>query len=71
MRAEIGDRLIIDGDPDRTGVVIGIPRPDGEPPYVVKWLTNGHIAMVFPDAYTIRVPAGHPAGTARPLAARQ
>lgn len=69
MRAQIGDRLIIGGDSDRTGIVIGIPRPDGAPPYVVKWLSNGHIAMVFPDAYTVRVPAGHPAGTARHTAA--
>lgn len=65
MRAQIGDRLILDGDAERTGVVIGVPRTDGEPPYVIKWLSNGHIAMVLPDAYTIRVPAGHPAGTGR------
>ncbi|HXP21882.1 MAG TPA: DUF1918 domain-containing protein [Streptosporangiaceae bacterium] len=65
MRAYVGDRLIIDGDPKRTGIVIGVPHEDGSPPYVVKWLANGHIAMVSPDQYTVIIPAGHPAGTAK------
>jgi hypothetical protein len=65
MRARIGDRLVIDSDPDRTGLVIGVPHRDGSPPYVIKWLADGHIAMVSPDQYTVIVPAGHPVGTAR------
>jgi hypothetical protein len=51
MRAQVGDRLIQDGDPDRIGVVIGLRNADGSPPYVVKWLTGGHIALVFPGPY--------------------
>jgi Domain of unknown function (DUF1918) len=69
MRAHIGDRLIVGNDPRRTGIVISVPHTDGSPPYVVKWLASGHIAMVSPDEYTIIIPAGHPAGTAMQPAA--
>jgi Domain of unknown function (DUF1918) len=58
MRAVPGDRLIIDGDPERVGVVISVPHPDGSPPYVVRWHGDGHIALVSPDCYTSIVPAG-------------
>lgn len=51
MRAQVGDRLIPGGDPDRIAVVIGLRNADGSPPYVVKWLTGGHIALVFPGPY--------------------
>jgi hypothetical protein len=51
MHAEVGDRLVLDGDPARVGLIIDVPRPDGSPPYVVKWLTTGHIALVSPDQF--------------------
>jgi len=54
MRAHVGDRLVL-GD-DRIGVVIGVPSDDGRPPYIVKWLKDGHIAMVTPDQYSRLVP---------------
>ncbi|MHB1596015.1 MAG: DUF1918 domain-containing protein [Streptosporangiaceae bacterium] len=57
MRAQVGDRLIVAGNPDRTGIVIDVPGPGGCPPHVIKWLSEGHIAMVFPDEYAIIVPA--------------
>ena len=56
MRAVPGDRLIVDGDPERMGVVIGVPHPDGSPPYVVKWCRTGHVALVFPDSYSSLLP---------------
>ena len=65
MRAHVGDRLVTDGDPARTGLIIGIPHADGSPPYVVKWLATGHIAMVSPGQFARIIPAGHPAGTAQ------
>lgn len=71
MKAYVGDRLIIEGDTKRTGIVIGVPHADGSPPYVVRWLADGHIAMVSPDQYTMIIPAGHPAGTAFLPAASQ
>jgi Domain of unknown function (DUF1918) len=55
MRARVGDRLVV--GKDRTGVVVGVPSADGSPPYIIKWLTDGHIAMVFPDQYSRIVPA--------------
>jgi Domain of unknown function (DUF1918) len=56
MRAQIGDQLVV--GPDRIGIVIGVPAADGSPPYVVKWLKDGHIALVQPDEYARIVPAG-------------
>ncbi len=56
MRAQIGDQLVV--GPGRIGIVIGVPAADGSPPYVVKWLKDGHIALVQPDQYSRIVPAG-------------
>ena len=61
MRARVGDRLVVGAD--RIGVVIGVPASDGSPPYVVKWLKDGHIAMVQPDQYARIVPAEQPIET--------
>ena len=47
MIARIGDRLLVDGT--RVGLIIAVPHNDGTPPYIVKWLGDGHIAMVVPD----------------------
>jgi len=52
MKAHVGDRLVPDGDLHRAGVIIEVPNADGAPPYVVKWLSSGHIALVFPGPYT-------------------
>ncbi len=52
MKAEVGDRLIMEsvhvGEPRRIGVVLELRHPDGTPPYLVRWLDNGHEALVFP-----------------------
>ena len=58
MRARIGDRLAVGGG--RLGEVVGVPSADGSPPYIIKWLKDGHIAMVFPDQYARIIPAGEP-----------
>jgi hypothetical protein len=63
MKAYVGDRLVVDGDGDRVGLVIGVQHEDGTPPYVIKWLSDGHVALVFPGPYARIVPASHPAGT--------
>lgn len=60
MKARIGDRLIPDGDHSRAGVVIGLQNADGSPPYIVKWLSDGHIALVFPGPYARMVPGDAP-----------
>lgn len=64
MHAHVGDRLLVGHGRHRIGQVIGVPRDDGLPPYIIKWQNDGHIAMVFPDQYSRIVPASHPAGTA-------
>ncbi len=51
MKAKVGDRLLPDENPDHVGLVIGLREADGSPPYVVKWLDTGHIALVFPGQY--------------------
>ena len=65
MQARIGDRLIVGQGPYRTGEIIAVPRDDGQPPYAVKWLSDGNIAIVLPDQYMRIVPASHPAGLGR------
>ena len=53
MKADVGDRLVTEGlEGSRECVIIGLQRADGAPPYVVRWLTDGHIALVFPGPYT-------------------
>jgi hypothetical protein len=68
MRAQVGDRITLKGThvgaPNRSGVIIELRHPDGSPPYVVRWLDDGHEGLVFPgpDAH-IDHPAithGHP-----------
>jgi hypothetical protein len=66
MHAEVGDRLVLDGDPARVGLIIDVPHPDGSPPYVIKWLTTGHIALVSPDQFGRVVHTRHL--TCRPVA---
>ena len=58
MRAEVGDLLIVPGSESRTGRIIRVLGADGGPPYVIKWLSDGHIAMVTPSQYARIVPAG-------------
>jgi hypothetical protein len=62
VRARVGDRLVLAGDPDRYGVVIGVLGQDGAPPYIIRW-RSGHVAMVLPGQYARIVSAGHPSGT--------
>jgi hypothetical protein len=62
MRANVGDVLVVAGSESRTGLIIGIVGQDGAPPYVIKWLSDGHIAMVTPDPYSriVSSPGGTP-----------
>lgn len=54
MKAHRGDRLVLlgvhVGDPGRVGVVTEIRGADGTPPYMVRWLDNGHEALVYPGS---------------------
>jgi hypothetical protein len=70
MKAHVGDRLLPDGDPSRAGVIIGLQHADGSPPYVVKWLSDGHIALVSPGPYTKIVREGPAGGAVLPSKTR-
>ena len=52
MKASVGDRIVIGGrhygDPERDCEVLEVRRPDGEPPYVIRWGDSGHVAILFP-----------------------
>jgi len=53
MKANVGDRLITEGvEGQRECLIIQLQHEDGSPPYVVRWLSDGHIALVFPGPYT-------------------
>jgi hypothetical protein len=64
MYAHVGDRLIVEGDRARAGLIIGVPHQDGTPPYIIKWLASGSIAMVVPGQFARIVPADPAAGPA-------
>jgi hypothetical protein len=66
MKARVGDRLLPEGEQRRAGVIIGLRNADGSPPYVVKWLSDGHIALVFPGPYTKVVRAAPSNGASLP-----
>jgi hypothetical protein len=58
MRARVGDMLVVPGNQTRTGLIVCVVGQNGAPPYVIKWLASGHIAMVTPDQYSriVRAP---------------
>ena len=59
MKAKVGDWLVIKGatidQPDQRGLIEEVRSADGSPPYVVRWLTTGHVATVFPGADAVIV----------------
>jgi len=65
MKADAGDLLVVPGREPRVGLILRVLGQHGAPPYVVKWRSDGHIAMVTPRQYAriIRQPDGAPAGT--------
>jgi hypothetical protein len=52
VKAQVGDKLIVEGDSTRIALIIALTNEDGTPPYVVKWLADGHISMVLPSQYS-------------------
>jgi hypothetical protein len=60
MHAHVGDRLLVEGDEARMGLIIDVPQADGSPPYIVKWLSNGHISMVSPGLFARLIPIAQP-----------
>lgn len=52
MKAQVGEWLVIEGgtaeDHRRTGRIVEVRSADGAPPYLVRWLDDGHETLVFP-----------------------
>jgi hypothetical protein len=52
VKATVGAWLVVHGrtldDPIREGLVIEVPHADGTPPYLVRWLDDDRVTMVFP-----------------------
>lgn len=52
MLAHVGDKLVAEnthvGEARRVGVIIEVRHDDGTPPYLVRWLDDGHEALVYP-----------------------
>jgi uncharacterized protein DUF1918 len=61
MKADVGDWLVVKGTTtelsDQRGEITEVRGPDGAPPYVVRWLANGHVATVFPGSDALVVTA--------------
>ena len=51
MKAQVGDRLVIQGphvgDKRRDGEVLEVHGEDGAPPFLVRW-DDGHEGLFFP-----------------------
>ena len=58
MRADVGDRLVVESSkvetPRREGEIIEVHGKDGQPPYLVRW-ADGHEGLTFPgpDAHVV------------------
>ncbi|WP_028660756.1 DUF1918 domain-containing protein [Nocardioides insulae] len=58
MKANVGDRLVVEGHTDsehrHEGEVLEVRGEDGAPPYVVRW-QDGHEGLTYPgpDAHVM------------------
>jgi hypothetical protein len=54
MKASVGDRIVVRGhqvgERERDGEVLEVHGPDGAPPYVVRWSSDGHTGLVYPGS---------------------
>jgi hypothetical protein len=54
MKAAVGDRLVVrgrrSGEPNRTAEILEVRGPDGSPPYLVRWVEDGHVGLFHPGS---------------------
>ena len=55
MRAKAGDTFVAGSG--GIALIVEVLGTDGHPPYIVKWLSGGNVAMVDPDPYARVIPA--------------
>ena len=69
MFAKVGDKLVVHGlhvdRPDRYGEILDVRGPEGTPPFVVRWESDGHEALVCPgpDASILHITEEHESST--------
>jgi len=53
MRATVGDQLVGPGSgigfSELVGVVTEVHGREGQPPYMIRWHSDGHESLFFPD----------------------
>jgi CBS domain-containing protein len=51
-QARVGDKLIIHthvlNQPSRDGEILGVHSPAGDPPFLVRWSSDGRVSFVYP-----------------------
>lgn len=54
MQARVGDHIVVRsrhiGEPERDGQIIEVRGPSGQPPYIVRWTSDGHVGLYFPSS---------------------
>ncbi|BBZ12779.1 DUF1918 domain-containing protein [Mycobacterium branderi] len=59
MKANVGDWLVVKGrtneHEEHRGLITEVRGADGSPPYMVRWVDNGHHALFFPGPDAIVV----------------
>jgi hypothetical protein len=67
MRAKVGDFLVVKGTTthrhEQHAEIIEVRSDDGSPPYVVRWLLDGHEATVYPGTDAVVVSAAEHASS--------
>lgn len=62
MKAHVGDRLVVKahnvGQRERSAEVIEVRGESGEPPYIVRWLDDGHEGLIYPGSDVV-IEKGH------------
>lgn len=71
---KVGDYLVVKGTTterhDQHAEIIEVRSADGSPPYVVRWLVNGHETTVYPGSDAVVVTATEHAEAEKRAAAR-
>ena len=74
MKAHVGDYLVVKGTTterhEQHAEIIEVRSQDGSPPYVVRWLVNGHETTVYPGCDAVVVTAAEHTEASRRAAAR-
>lgn len=74
MKAHVGDFLVVKGTTtdrhEQHAEIIAVRAEDGSPPYVVRWLVNGHEATVYPGSDAVVVSAAEHSRAAERAAER-